>query len=65
MAQAVASLRPAGVDVSTGVESAPGRKDPLLVRAFVVNVWRAHDETATCDAPVDAAAEEPYDWRDG
>ena len=32
---------PAGVDVSTGVESAPGRKDPLLVRDFIVNARRA------------------------
>ena len=37
VAEAVAHLRPAGVDVSTGVESAPGRKDPLLVRDFIVN----------------------------
>ena len=42
VAQAVANLRPAGVDVSTGVESAPGRKDPLLVRDFIVNARRAN-----------------------
>ena len=37
VAQAVAHLRPAGVDVATGVESSPGRKDPLLVRDFIAN----------------------------
>ncbi len=31
----VAQLRPYGVDVSSGVESGPRRKDPGLVRAFV------------------------------
>jgi phosphoribosylanthranilate isomerase len=35
--QAVAMLRPWGVDVVSGVESAPGRKDPGRVRAFVAN----------------------------
>jgi len=65
VAQAVASLRPAGVDVSTGVESAPGRKDPLLVRAFIVNARQADAEATTRDPLVDPAAEEPYDWRDG
>ena len=65
VAQAVASLRPAGVDVSTGVESAPGRKDPLLVRAFIVNARQAQDATATRDTLADPVAEEPYDWRDG
>lgn len=32
---AIKLCRPAGVDVSSGVESAPGRKDPAKIRAFV------------------------------
>ncbi len=38
---AVAHLRPAGVDVSTGVEAEPGRKDPARIRAFVAAARRA------------------------
>ncbi len=51
VAQAVANLRPAGVDVSTGVESSPGRKDPLLLRDFIVNARKAAVDLSLRDAP--------------
>lgn len=35
VARAIACVAPHGVDVASGVESAPGVKDPELVRAFV------------------------------
>ena len=37
VAEAISMLRPWGVDVASGVEAAPGRKDPAKVRDFVAN----------------------------
>ncbi len=35
--EAIVTLRPWGIDVASGVEAMPGRKDPAKVRAFVEN----------------------------
>lgn len=37
VAEAIALMRPWGVDVASGVEAGPGRKDPAKVQAFVRN----------------------------
>jgi phosphoribosylanthranilate isomerase len=78
VADAIAALRPRGVDVSSGVESSPGRKDPQKLRGFVHNARAAaalsaaarvddraemRREAAPADGPPDD--EEPYDWMDG
>lgn len=41
VAEAIARLRPWGVDVASGVEAAPGRKDAEKVRAFVAKAREA------------------------
>jgi phosphoribosylanthranilate isomerase len=42
IATAIATVRPFGVDVSSGVEAQPGRKDPQLIAAFVAAARIAH-----------------------
>lgn len=58
VAAAIAKTRPWGVDVSTGVESSPGQKDPRLVRDFI-----AAARGAVPSAP-DAPTGDLYDWQD-
>jgi phosphoribosylanthranilate isomerase len=41
VAEAIATLRPWGVDVSSGVEAVPGQKDPVKMQAFIANVRAA------------------------
>jgi phosphoribosylanthranilate isomerase len=65
VADAIEQVRPWGVDVATGVEAEPGRKDPRKVRAFVANAKAAGREFADRRPRADVGADGgPYDWQE-
>ena len=58
VAAGIRTARPWGVDVSSGVEESPGRKDPVRLRKFIAAV--RENEPTGYEGPANA----PYDWMD-
>ena len=59
VAEAIDRVKPWGVDVATGVEDGPGRKDARKVRDFIRNARAAAPRRYRGDED-----ERPFDWED-
>ena len=62
VAAAIEMLRPFGVDVASGIEMAPGVKNPLAMKAFVDAVREADALLTQIDGEIDDDGDEPFDW---
>ncbi len=60
--EAIERVRPWGVDVSSGVESAPGRKDPIKVGRFIAIAKAAAPEHVHPMAET-LGQRAPFDWQ--
>jgi phosphoribosylanthranilate isomerase len=58
VADGIAAVSPWGVDVASGVEASPGKKDPIALKRFIENAKRAAPE------PHRGPDVMPYDWTD-
>ncbi|MFM9083870.1 MAG: phosphoribosylanthranilate isomerase [Actinomycetota bacterium] len=63
VAAGIAMVEPWGVDVASGVESEPGRKDPILLKRFIENAREALERLGSGSGRARGGTE-PYDWRD-